>query len=95
MNEIDGKPPVTTFDDYGENIPTFETNVTLNGTYFDGVEFDRASMTIRRIGTSQYFNGQDFQEQRFELPAELISDQKWQLDVSLPSGFLRSRNQGI
>ena len=86
VNVVDGKPPVVEFMDYGTHRPVFNSNVILSGEYFDGVEFDRACMTVRKTGTDEYFNGTDFQVGRFEIPIELISGTQWSLQLSLPAG---------
>ncbi len=86
VNAVDGKPPVVKFMDYGTNRPVFSSNITLAGEYFDGVEFDRACMTIRKAGTNQYYDGENFQQGRFEIPIELTSATHWALNINLPSG---------
>ena len=95
FNEIDGRSPVATFDEQDVPVPVFDENVTLDGEYFDGLEFESAIVTIRNVATNRYFNGQDFQEGRFNLPAELISDHQWQMHAQLPPGFYVAGVRGI
>ena len=95
VNEIDGKSPVASFNEFAESIPEFEENVTFGGNYFDGLAFDRAIVTIRDVVTNQYFDGEQFQNNRVNLNTELVSDSQWQLNVQLPPGFYIAGVKGI
>lgn len=95
INEIDGRSPVATFDEHDELVPSFGNVVSLGGEYFDGLQFEQAIVTIRDVATNQYFDGQAFQEGRFNLPTELVSDQRWQLNIQLPPGFYVAGVRGI
>lgn len=94
VNQIDAKAPIASFDD-GIHQQTFAGVVEFTGLHFDANQVDQALLTIRRVGTGEYFNGSGFQIDRFEIPTELFGDNQWRYSVLLPDGEYRGGIRAI